>query len=274
MNATARRTRLLLIAGTVLLTAALYLAPRIKHETPAPAAEVPAGGFDRQLKQAKEALSKEQAAAADRLEAALTASPGNGAILDSLTAFWDAQGQPAVSAGYAEQHAEATPTEQAWIQSAYRYFDAFQAAADSLQRSYLVGKAIRCYEAVLELNPGNLDAKTDLGLCYAEGTAEPMKGILLLREVVEKNPDHENAQFNLGVLSMRSGQYAKAVERFSKVLALNPSRVEMYYLTGKAWMMAGEKEKAIENFEKFKENSKNTALVNETNTLIQQLNNQ
>jgi cytochrome c-type biogenesis protein CcmH/NrfG len=274
MSATARRTRLLLIAGTVLLTAALYLAPRIKHESSPAVAAPPVVNFDSQLKKAKEVLSQEQVASASRLEASLAATPGNSASLDSLVIFWDALGQPALSGGYAEQRAEAAPSEQGWIQAAYRYFDAFQATSDSLQRNYLVGKAIRCYEAVLALNPENLDAKTDLGLCYAEGTAEPMKGILLLREVVEKNPDHENAQFNLGVLSMRSGQYAKAVERFSKVLSLNPSRTEMYYLVGKAWMMAGEKEKAIENFEKFKKSSGNTALVNETNTLIQQLNNQ
>jgi hypothetical protein len=36
------------------------------------------------------------------------------------------------------------------------------------------------------------------GLCYAEGTSEPMKGIMLLREVIEKNPDHENARLQPG----------------------------------------------------------------------------
>ena len=104
-------------------------------------------------------------------------------------------------------------------------------------------------------------------------SGQPMKGIQMLRDVVEKNPNHENAQFNLGILSVRSGQYDKAVERFEKVLAINPARTDMYFLMGRSWMMQGNKEKALENFERFKKTTTDPALVNETNTFIQQLNN-
>jgi hypothetical protein len=44
-------------------------------------------------------------------------------------------------------------------------------------------------------------------------------------------------------------------------------------MIGKAWMMGGNKEKALENFEKFKKSTADTGMLNETNKLIEQLNN-
>ena len=76
---------------------------------------------------------------------------------------------------------------------------------DSLKRVFFVNKAIDCYKKVIEINPKNYDAKTDLGVCYAEGTSNPMQGILMLREVVQEAPKHVMAQYNLGVLSVKSG---------------------------------------------------------------------
>ncbi|MBK7682250.1 MAG: tetratricopeptide repeat protein [Bacteroidetes bacterium] len=99
-------------------------------------------------------------------------------------------------------------------------------ANDSMIQSLLVGKAITNYQKVLELNPNNLNAKTDLGACYADGTSEPMKGIMLLRDVVAADPNHEMAQYNLGMLSVKSGQLDKAIERFQKVPEINPQEAK------------------------------------------------
>ena len=126
------------------------------------------------------------------------------------------------SARFYESIAVKNNDEKSWLNAAYRYFDAWKMSEDSVDQQVLMQKAIGSYEKVLSINPENLDAKTDLGICYAEGTNQPMRGIMMLREVVEKNPQHENAQFNLGILSMKSGQYQKAAERFAKVLSINP----------------------------------------------------
>jgi tetratricopeptide (TPR) repeat protein len=193
--------------------------------------------------------------------------------MDSLGSRWDALQQPAIAAYYFEKHAQQDQEEKSWLNAAYRYFDAFQSTTDSAERSTFVQKAIGCYENVLKKNPGNLDAKTDLGLCYAEGTSNPMQGILLLREVVQQNPKHENAQYNLGILSMRSGQYEKAVERFQNVLSINPQRKEMYLLTGRAYMLAGDNAKAAANFEKLKKETADAALTAQANNYINQLSN-
>jgi len=273
MSSSARSTQILLVTGTVLLTAALYLAPQFKSESHSVNAVTGQFSFESAVLQAKSALTKNDAAMISKVEEEASKKPDNMLLMDSLVHFWDSQKRPAIAAYYAEQKAVKEQSEKNWTQAAYRYFDAFQSAPDSGIRSMMVSKAISCYEKIIQLNPDNLDAKTDLGLCYAEGSNEPMKGIMLLREVIGKNPNHENAQYNLGLLSVRSGQYDKAVERFAKVLAINPARTEMYFMIGKAYMMQGNKAKAVENFERFKKSSADVSMINETNNLINQLNN-
>ena len=273
MSSSARSAQILLVSGTILLTAALYLAPQFKSESHTVNVVKERFSFESSLLQAKSGLNKNDATLINKIEEGVLKHSDNIVLLDSLVQFWDKQKHPGISAHYAEQKAIKEQSESNWTQAAYRYFDAFQATPDSTIRNLMVNKAINCYEKIIKLNPDNLDAKTDLGLCFAEGTNQPMKGIMLLREVVEKNPNHENALFNLGILSVRSGQYDKAVERFSRVLAINPARTEMYFMMGKAYMMQGNKVKAGENFERFKKSTADVTMINETNNLINQLNN-
>ena len=63
---------------------------------------------------------------------------------------------------------------------------------------------------VLNKNPDNLDAKTNLGMAYM-ATENPVKGVTLFREVLAADPRNEKALYNLGMLSIQSGQYDKAV---------------------------------------------------------------
>jgi len=268
----ARSQQLLLVAGASALTIALYLAPQkvSKEEEKTP---IEATGFDALLNSSKAGLQRQEAEIISSIEAGLEKDEGNLSLLDSLGRRWDAFQKPGIAAHYFEEHAKQDDEESSWLNAAYRYFDAFKFTTDSAEKSLMVENAIRCYEKVLKKNPHNLNAKTDLGICYAEGTSNPMQGIMMLREVVTENPNHENAQFNLGILSMRSGQYEKAAERFEKVLAINPARKEMYLLSGRAYMLAGNTTKAAENFEKLKKESADAALVAEANNYINQLTN-
>ena len=49
----------------------------------------------------------------------------------------------------------------------------------------------------------------------------PMQGILMLRDLAEKEPNNIDAQWHLGELSVESGQFEKAIMRFSKVVELD-----------------------------------------------------
>ncbi len=253
--------RALLISGTLLLSAAIYLAPsQINREDASPqvAEEGTRDEFepDDLLKSAKTSLDSNELKNLTFFEESLKKNGGKDtALLDQLGRFWDRNGIPAAAAIWFERKAEVVPGEQAYLDAAYRYFDSFRMVKDTVVRSILVGKAIANYQKVLEINPGNLNAKTDLGACYADGTSEPMKGIMLLREVVAENPDHEMAQYNLGMLSVKSGQLDKAIERFKKVLEINPKRNEMYFFLGQILLQKGDTAASVANYETFIKNA-------------------
>jgi tetratricopeptide (TPR) repeat protein len=275
-----RKLQILLVLGTVILTVGLALSPsqvNMKPNSNAPKASPNQAASqelnaDALLKSAKSALTKEQLAQLDQLELGLKVNgEKDTAVLDQIGRFWDRQGIPAASAIWFEKKSEQQKTEKSFLDAAYRYFDSFKLAQDSGLKDLFVAKAISNYTKVLDLNPDNLDAKTDLGACYAEGTGEPMKGIMLLRDVVSKNPNHEMAQYNLGMLSVRSGQFDKAVERFKKVLEINPQRTQLYYYLGQIYLQEGDTTKALESYKSFIKKSEDYEAVSQVGQMVKEL---
>ena len=55
-----------------------------------------------------------------------------------------------------------------------------------------------------------------------------MKGILQMRSLSEKYPENANLQWNMGLFSIQSGQYEKAVTRFEKVINIDAQRLDAY----------------------------------------------
>ena len=266
------RTRLLVVLGVIALTAALYFAPK-KIEKKVTADTLAGFSIDDQINEVKGRLKSEEKEQITAIEDLLKKNPSDKNIQDSLGKLWDRFQTPQISSYYYEEIAKSESTEQNWINAAFRYFDAFKMTGDSLKRTYFVNKAIDSYKKVIEINPKNYDAKTDLGVCYAEGSSNPMQGILMLREVAEEAPNHLMAQYNLGVLSVKSGQLDKAVGRFEKVLEIDPTIVDARFLLGKTYMQMGNNAFALRNFETLKKESKNQALVSEVESLISQINN-
>jgi tetratricopeptide (TPR) repeat protein len=277
-----RTLQILLVLGTVILTVGLALSPSQVNMKPNSNKSAPKANSaqsasqelnaDALLKSAKSALTKEQIAQLDQLELGLKVNgEKDTAVLDQIGRFWDRQGIPAASAVWFEKKSEVQKTEKSYLDAAYRYFDSFKLAQDSGLKDLFVAKAISNYTKVLDLNPDNLDAKTDLGACYAEGTGEPMKGIMLLRDVVSKNPNHEMAQYNLGMLSVRSGQFDKAIERFKKVLEINPQRTQLYYYLGQIYLQEGDTTKALESYKSFMKKSEDYEAVSQVGQMVKEL---
>jgi tetratricopeptide (TPR) repeat protein len=105
-----------------------------------------------------------------------------------------------------------------------------------------------------------------------EGTA-PMKGILMLREVLEENPDNIRAHFQLGLLSVQSQQFDKALDRFNKVIELDDNNMEAYYFRAHTFASLGDFEKAKTDFEKVIDNTSDKELKSEANKFLTELNN-
>ncbi len=165
------------------------------------------------------------------------------------------------SAGYyLEQVALSKPSAQNWQQAADAYFQAFSFAATDERVKLLGGKARELYAKVLKDEPGNLDAKTNLGMAYM-ASDNPVQGVTLLREVLEADPRNEKALYNMGILAVQSNQFDKAVKRFQDLVKVNPKNVNGQFYLGVTLARTGAKEEAKAAFLTAKSLSADPALA-------------
>lgn len=76
----------------------------------------------------------------------------------------------------------------------------------------------------------------------------PMEGITILREIVADDQDNVDAHYWLGVFSVKSGQYDKAIERFNKVMTIEPNYLAAYIDMGGLYMEMDSAQKALYYF--------------------------
>ena len=62
----------------------------------------------------------------------------------------------------------------------------------------------------------------------ADNPQSQMKGILQMRSLSEKHPENPDLQWNMGLFSIQSGQYEKAVARFEKVINIDAQRLDAH----------------------------------------------
>jgi tetratricopeptide (TPR) repeat protein len=175
------------------------------------------------------------------------------------------------AAYYSEQLLANNPNEKGYIATADLYYQAFTYAVNDTKSNQMGEKTRAFYQKALDLNPNLLLAKTNMAMTYVT-TPTPMQGIMLLRDVVAQSPDFEPALFNLGILSMRSNQFAKAVERFKHITKNNPNNTKAAYYTGVCLARLGRNEEAKEILIKVKAADKDAAVQAEIATLLSELN--
>jgi len=169
-----------------------------------------------------------------------------------LAKTWDDVNQPAPAAFYYLAVARKENAFGQWMNAGTRFNDAYKASSDTAAAPTFVSNAVEAFQNATKLNPTSLDAKTGLGVAYVNGGATPMQGIALLREVVEKDPNNVAANLNLGLFSMKSGQYDKAVQRFKTLIAIKPD-FEAYFYLAESYKQIGKKTEAIAAYQKCKE---------------------
>ncbi|MEM6723078.1 MAG: tetratricopeptide repeat protein [Bacteroidota bacterium] len=171
-------------------------------------------------------------------------------IYKQLSSTYNQMGNFAAGGIMAEQVAEIAQTDTAWSITGSTYFSGFQNAKDTLLREYCFEKAVQSFESAISINPEEPAHRVNLGLCYVEGSPAPMKGILMIRELLDKYPDNVTVLFTLGRLSMRTAQYDKAIERFEKVVTIEDTNLNAIYMLAQAYGETGEKAKAISYYQK------------------------
>ena len=71
-----------------------------------------------------------------------------------------------------------------------------------------------------------------------------MQGIFMLREMVEKNPKNTDALYYLGILSIQTGQYENAIERFNQIISIDSSDKRAYLQLGISNYLLGNVDRA------------------------------
>ena len=249
------KTQIVVVSGALILIVLLLLAntkllPKEEaivsdHANPNTLA------FTNMVKTAVAGLSEEQKKSVQKLDDAIKSSPNKKLAFENMINMWDSLNRPSLAAYYMEQAALASPIEKNWLEAGNRYYAATRFVEEA-DRPLLFGKAMDCFEHVLELNPKNIDAKMNLAACYVEGSSEPMKGIGMLKELEKTDSNNVNLQLNFAFFSEKSGQWEKAIPRFEKVLKIQPDFIEAYLHLADAYQQLGKNDKAIENLEKYK----------------------
>ena len=100
------------------------------------------------------------------------------------------------------------------------FYSAFERAQTPEEASERIALAQAVYQRIVEQDSSDLLAKTRLAMTLVT-SENPMVGITMLREVLAQDPQYREAILNLGLLSIRSGQYDRAIERFQKLLSMD-----------------------------------------------------
>jgi len=264
----------LVIFLALALAVLLYLAPK---QLPEKEPEVISADYTSLIETAKQQISPEQKSVVETLEKQVNDEKDvkrKTVLLDSLRKTWLTFKNQELYAIYGQSIAALENTEQGWMMAGEDFMKA-GGQSQNANKANLYKSAIDCFTKVMKMNPSNLAAKTKLGTCYVESASllgnPPMKGITLLHEVIQQDSANIDANLQLGLFSVTSQQFEKAIDRFRKILRLDSTRIEMYAYLGDTYLSMGNKPKAIESFENYKTRVKDTLIAKNINDYIKKL---
>jgi tetratricopeptide (TPR) repeat protein len=266
------KTRLFLIGVSALVVWLLFQLPKVVVENENKLANEPSDSISSHIQ------SHVQAPAEVRDRIALlrtqiqtsTEKEKNAIFADSLASLYRLSSRYDSAAWFAEEASKFFNSTESWIEVADDYYQAYTLALDQSKQKKMAEKAQKYYGKVLEKNSKNLEIKTKMAMTYLS-SPNPMQGITMLREVLAEDPTNELALFNMGMLSIQSGQYAKAVDWLEKLIKVNPAHIQGQLLYGLALMNSGEKKRAKEQFEKVKQMDEDPAVHATVNSYLKDL---
>lgn len=97
----------------------------------------------------------------------------------------------------------------------------------------------------------SVEQKLSDAVSLVKGGSDPMKGIMMLREILLEDSNNLEAHFILGEFSMQSGQWEKAKQRFQKVLELDSNYHDAYFNLASTEVRLGDTTRAVSIYEKF-----------------------
>jgi len=168
---------------------------------------------------------------------------------------------------YAEHLNQDFPSDETLELVGDAHYEAFAFAMNSDKKLQFAEKARTFYDKITEKSP---EVQVKIGVTYVT-TSSPMQGIRMIREVLNKSPENEFALFSLGNLSMQSGQFEKAIERFEKLISLNPNDLEAQLRLAECYLQTQQPEKALPKLKLVLENTEEPVRKNALQKLVNEL---
>ncbi len=266
--------QIVVIAGCLTTGIILWMLPRtaLSAKTEAKSTIMGAAEVEQQVEMLKKELPQQDLVQLEYYEKQLkeAAQPAKAAWYDSLAAYWDRQMRPGIAAEYVYFMASSTGSGNDWLRAGKRFLGLASFFSPE-EKTMLAGRAVECLEKAYQSDSLNQDIQTNLGIAYTQSGTQPMKGIALLLKVTQANPANFEAQFNMGLFSMQSGQYDKAIGRFKTAMELRSDLPEIRLYLSEALTGAGQMEEARKTLQELKNLTRDTMLIQEVDRRLNQI---
>lgn len=247
------RTQWIAVAITSLLLVVTYVACPVRPpelEEGLTTAPLSATGLESLIRAARADLRPAEMATLASLEERLetqTDEPQRLDLLEQLAGEWYKAGHPAISGIYARRIADIENSAEAWSITATTFTICLQREEEEgKKRQFCASQAVEAYQAAISLEPDNVDNRINLALTFTDAPSlgNPMKGILMLRDLEEQFPAESRIYTTLAQLAIKTGQFEKASERLEQAVELNPENPDALCPLAKVYENLGNTEKS------------------------------
>jgi tetratricopeptide (TPR) repeat protein len=217
----------IIVGAGALLVIVLFMISAVSSNSPSPATPGDTGAASTQTTPAtpntppsvnQDPLPPQVASQAEELRAQIEAATGpeRGQLLTDLVQLLASAGRLDLAATEQQRLAELQNTAAAWRHAGNLYYDWMMTVEDQGRRAEIAQQSIAAYREVVSMEPGNLDARTDMAVAYLN-TNNPMQGVEEITAVLDQDSTHVPARFNYGVMLAMIGRTEKAQQQFRLV---------------------------------------------------------
>ncbi|HUQ67395.1 MAG TPA: tetratricopeptide repeat protein [Flavitalea sp.] len=277
-----KKEQLFLLAGAALLFCAIYFLGKTtppKKTTAATSLADSAYNIQKVLEASRSQLSGDQRSRLAQLENSVVR--GNvreqkAEVFRQIASFYrDSAHLLLPYAYYTGEAAKLENSEKSLTFAARFFLENARKQDDEGLKKWMANESKQLFEKALVLDPGDDSLKVGLGSCYIFGNIadNPMQGVMMIREVAERDPSNMYAQFMLGVGGLMSGQLDRAIDRLTLVASKQPDNVELKLMLAEAYERKGDKQNAVKWYESVRSHIGNPEILQELDKRIQTLKN-
>jgi tetratricopeptide (TPR) repeat protein len=242
------KAQIILVASGVILFFTMYFgcetkAKNIKDLEKSRQLNMEVTSIDNLIIEARKSLNPNQLSMVETMSSELEADTSKRIEnLKLLAKTWFEYDNPVISGYYAEEVANKINTPEAWSIAGTTFIFGIKNSKDDKAREFSKQRAIRAIEKALTMEPENVNHKINLALCYVEKPDQdnPMKGILMLRELNTNNPQNVAVLNQLARLAIQTNQIERAIQRLNEAIAIEPQNQTTICLLAEVYEKAGD----------------------------------